>query len=91
MIISKNNLFIIQRYKIYLIYDFKKLKSIPDYENLGFTLKSLCNIAKTALLAETECKSLTLCHKPLDLYNIFTLIKILIPKDELELLDKLNA
>ena len=69
----------------------EKLKSIPDYENLGFTITSLCNIAQTALLAETECRSLTLCHKPLDLFNIFNLIKILIPEDEWEFLDKINS
>lgn len=32
----------------------QKLKNIPDYQNLGFTLKSLCKITQTALLAEIE-------------------------------------
>ncbi|MGM5629398.1 hypothetical protein O2K51_00745 [Apibacter raozihei] len=90
MIISKNNLFIIQRYKIYLIYDFKKLKTIPDYENLGFTLKSLCKITQTALLAELSFPNYTE-HDKWDVYNILQLLRSLIPEDELELLDKLNS
>ncbi|MGM5629395.1 hypothetical protein O2K51_00730 [Apibacter raozihei] len=90
MIISKNNLFIIQRYKIYLIYDFEKLKTIPDYENLGFTLTYLCKITQTALLAELSFPNYTE-HNQWDLYNILKLLRSLIPEDELELLDKLNS
>ena len=66
------------------------LKFIPDDKNLGFTFKSLCNIGQTALLAETECKGLTLCHSPLDFYNLFLLVKNLLPNSEWELLDELN-
>ncbi|CVK15992.1 hypothetical protein Ga0061079_104111 [Apibacter mensalis] len=43
------------------------LVTIPNYENLGYTLTSIRNIAQTALLAESKCKKLTLCHDPLDL------------------------
>ena len=67
----------------------QKLKNIPDYQNLGFTLKSLCKITQTALLAEIENPQWTE-HSPWDLYNILQLIRSLIPKDELELLDLLN-
>lgn len=67
----------------------QKLKNIPDYQNLGFTLKSLCKITQTALLADIENPQWTE-HSPWDLYNILQLIRSLIPKDELELLDLLN-
>ncbi|MGM5631444.1 hypothetical protein O2K51_11135 [Apibacter raozihei] len=67
----------------------QKLKSIPDYENLGFTLKSLCKITQTALLAEISFPNYTE-HNQWDIYNILQLIRSLIPKDELELLDLLN-
>ncbi|MGM5631432.1 hypothetical protein O2K51_11065 [Apibacter raozihei] len=67
----------------------QKLKTIPDYENLGFTLKSLCKITQTALLTEISFPNYTE-HNQLDIYNILALIPSLIPKDELELLDLLN-
>ncbi|MGM5631622.1 hypothetical protein O2K51_12035 [Apibacter raozihei] len=67
----------------------QKLKSIPDYENLGFTLKSLCKITQTALLAEISFPNYTE-HTQWDIYNILQLIRSLIPKDELEWLDLLN-
>ncbi|MGM5631438.1 hypothetical protein O2K51_11105 [Apibacter raozihei] len=67
----------------------QKLKSIPDYENLGFTLKSLCKITQTALLAEISFPNNTE-HTQWDIYNILALIRSLIPKDELELLDLLS-
>ncbi|MGM5631628.1 hypothetical protein O2K51_12065 [Apibacter raozihei] len=66
-----------------------KLKTIPDYENLGFTLKSLCKITQTALLAEISFPNYTE-HTQWDIYNILALIRSLIPKDELELLDLIN-
>ncbi len=37
----------------------QKLKTIPDYENLGFTLKSLCKITQTALLADLSFTNYT--------------------------------
>ncbi|WP_128331618.1 hypothetical protein [Apibacter sp. HY039] len=67
----------------------QKLKSIPDYENLGFTIKSLCKVTQTALLAEISFPNYTE-HNQWDIYNILQLIRSLIPKDELELLDLLN-
>ncbi|WP_295809512.1 hypothetical protein [uncultured Apibacter sp.] len=67
----------------------QKLKNIPDYQNLGFTLKSLCKITQTALLAEISSPNYTE-HTQWDIYNILQLIHSLIPKDELELLDLLN-
>ena len=67
----------------------QKLKNIPDYQNLGFTLKSLCKITQTALLAEISFPNYTE-HNQWDIYNILQLIRSLIPKDELELLDLLN-
>ena len=67
----------------------EKLKNIPDYQNLGFTLKSLCKITQTALLAEISFPNHTE-HSQWDIYNILALIRSLIPKDELELLDLLN-
>lgn len=67
----------------------QKLKNIPDYQNLGFTLKSLCKITQTALLAEISFPKYTE-HNQWDIYNILQLIRSLIPKDELELLDLLN-
>ncbi|WP_128331145.1 hypothetical protein [Apibacter sp. HY039] len=67
----------------------QKLKTIPDYENLGFTLKSLCKVTQTALLAEISFPNYTE-HTQWDIYNILALLRSLIPKDELELLDLLN-
>ena len=67
----------------------QKLKNIPDYQNLGFTLKSLCKITQTALLAEISFPNYTE-HNQWDIYNILALIRSLIPKDELELLDLLS-
>jgi hypothetical protein len=68
----------------------EKFTSIPDYENLGFTLKSLCKVAQTALLAEISFPNYTE-HNKWDVYNILQLLRSLILEDELELLDKLNA
>lgn len=68
----------------------EKLKSIPDYQNLGFTLKSLCKITQTALLADLSFPEYTE-HNKWDIYNILQLLRSLIPEDELELLDKLNS
>jgi hypothetical protein len=67
----------------------QKLKPIPDYENLGFTLKSFCKVTQTALLAKISFPNYTEYDK-WDIYNIMQLIRSLIPKDELELLDLLN-
>ena len=64
-------------------------KGFTDYQNLGFTLKSLCKITQTALLAEISFPNHTE-HSQWDIYNILQLIRSLIPKDELELLDLLN-
>ena len=50
------------------------LKYILDDKNLGFMLNSIYNIGQTDLLAETEGKGLTLCHYPLDFYNLFCLL-----------------
>ncbi|WP_128331156.1 hypothetical protein [Apibacter sp. HY039] len=71
------------------LFTLQKLKSIPYYENLGFTLKSLCKITQTALLADLSFPNYTE-HTQWDIYNILQLIRSLIPKDELELLDLLN-
>ncbi|MGM5631619.1 hypothetical protein O2K51_12020 [Apibacter raozihei] len=67
----------------------QKLKNISDYQNLGFTLKSLCKITQTTLLADLSFPNYTE-HNQWDIYNILQLICSLIPKDELELLDLLN-
>jgi len=66
-------------------------KHLENYEHLGYTLHSICNVMQTALLAETECKQLTLCHSALDIYNLLSLVKALIPTSEWELLDKINS
>ncbi|PQL89476.1 hypothetical protein [Apibacter adventoris] len=63
----------------------ENLKSIPDYQNLGFTLNSLCTILKTALLNRMEAD-----FNDYDLYNLISIIQSLLPNEELELLDLLN-
>ena len=68
----------------------EKLKSISDYQNLGFTLKSLCKVTQTALLAKISFPNYTE-HNQWDLYNILQLMRSLIPEEELELLDKINS
>lgn len=57
-------------------------KGFTDYQNLGFTLQSLCNILKTALAAEDEYKQLLCYHTPLDIFNCISLISTLLPNDE---------
>ena len=55
------------------------LKFIPDYENLGFTLKSHSKITQTALLTEISFPNYTE-HNKGDLYNILQLLRSLIPR-----------
>jgi len=52
-------------------------------------LHSLGNIMQTALLAEMEHPKYS-NHNKWDMYNLLSLIKSLVPSNELELLDKLN-
>lgn len=64
--------------------------AIPDYQNLGFTLNSLCNILKTVLLTRTELPEYA-DFDDYDLFNTISLLQSLLPKeDEFELLDLLN-
>ena len=67
-----------------------RLSFLESYQQPGFTLISICNIGQIALLAETQCKGLTLCHSPLDFYNLLSLVKCLLSNSEWELLDQLN-
>jgi hypothetical protein len=67
----------------------KSLEEIPSYQQLGYSLKSLCKIMQTALLAEIQFPNYTE-HSKWDLYNLLGLIRGMIPKDEMELLDKIN-
>ena len=64
-------------------------KHLEDYQQLGYTLHSLGNIMQTALLAEMEHPKYS-NHNKWDMYNHLSLIKSLVPNNELELLDKLN-
>ncbi|WP_128331139.1 hypothetical protein [Apibacter sp. HY039] len=52
----------------------EKLKTITDYENLCFTLKSLCKVTQTALLADLSFPNYTK-HYQWDIYNILQLIR----------------
>ncbi len=61
---------------------------INNYRELGYILKSLVKVAQTALMAEIESPDF-IEHDKWDIYNLLTLIKNLIPEEELEWLDKL--
>ncbi|TWP30775.1 hypothetical protein ETU09_00210 [Apibacter muscae] len=68
------------------------LESLPfveSYQELGFTLKSLCKLTQTALVMDGSYPNLSV-HNAWDIYNILNLIHSLIPESEWELLDRLN-
>lgn len=64
--------------------------TLKDYQHLGYTLTSVCKVLKTALLTQIEFPEYTE-HNLWDLYNLINLAQSLIPEEEWELLDKLNA
>lgn len=66
------------------------LESLPfveSYQELGFTLKSLCKLTQTALC---DCSDDKPSISNWDIFNILNLIRSLIPESELELLDLIN-
>ncbi|WP_185145100.1 hypothetical protein, partial [Apibacter muscae] len=70
----------------------KSLENFPfieSYQELGFTLKSLCKLTQTALTMDSSYPNLSV-HNSWDIYNILNLIHSLIPESEWELLDRLN-
>jgi len=65
------------------------LPFLDSYQELGFTLKSLCKIAKTALVMDSSYPNLSE-HNCWDIFNLLSIIDSLCPDSELELLDILN-
>ena len=66
-----------------------KFPDIQDYQNLGYMLKSLCNLSKSALILSIENPEYSE-HNAWDLYNALNLISLLVPEEEFELLDLLT-
>lgn len=65
----------------------ENLPFLDSYQELGFTLKSLCKVTQTALWDGSDDKP---SISNWDIFNILNLIKALIPDSELELLDLIN-
>lgn len=67
----------------------ENLPFLDSYQELGFTLKSLCKVTQTALIMDISYSNLSE-HNSWDIYNILSLMRSLIPESELELLDLIN-
>jgi len=66
-----------------------KIPCMENYQELGFTLKSLGKIAQTALLMEISFPDHAE-HDRWDMYNLIKLIQALIPQTEWQILDKIK-
>lgn len=63
------------------------LPFLDSYQELGFTLKSLCKVTQMVLC---DCSTDKPSISNWDIFNILNLMRSLIPDSELELLDLLN-
>ncbi|TWP31790.1 hypothetical protein ETU08_00350 [Apibacter muscae] len=62
--------------------------NIESYKELGFTLQSIIRICQSAILAKEKNVHL---YTDLDIYNLLSLMKKLIPDSELEFLDEVHS
>lgn len=67
----------------------ENLQFLESYQELGFTLKSLCKITQTAIMMDISYSNNSE-HSKWDIFNVLNLMRSLIPESELELLDLLN-
>ena len=67
----------------------ENLPFLDSYQELGFCVKSLCKLAKTALVMDTSYPNLSE-HNSWDIFNVLSIIHSLALDSELELLDLLK-